>query len=311
MSLEHEYCSRLLFDVPILNDNKGVCMQKQKSYTTTNDGKLYLVPTPIGNLEDMSFRCINILKEVVVIASEDTRNTQKLLNYFDISTAQVSFHEHNYKERIPNLIKRLKNGENIAQVSDAGMPSISDPGHELVTACIDLNIPVISLPGPTAGITALIASGIAPQPFTFFGFLPRKKKDQMPILEALKHSPATHIFYESPHRIASTVNHVKQIFGSDRRIAVCRELSKLHEEYLRGTLEEVAEYLLTHPLKGECCLIVEGCSEVKVAPELSLPIQEHINLLMEQGIDSKEAIKKVAKLRQLKKQEVYKQYHGF
>lgn len=286
-------------------------MKKQKSYTTANGGKLYLVPTPIGNLEDMSFRCIKILKEVAFIASEDTRTTQKLLNHFDISTSQVSFHEHNYKERIPYLIKRLKNGEDIAQVSDAGMPSISDPGHELVTACIDLDIKVISLPGPTAGITALIASGITPQPFTFFGFLPRKKKDQIQLLETLKNSPASHIFYESPHRIATTVNHIDQIFGSNRQIAVCRELSKLHEEYLRGTAAEVAEYLITHSLKGECCIIVEGCNEIQIAPELSLSVQEHINLLMEQGNDSKEAIKKVAKLRQLKKQDVYKQYHGF
>ncbi|BDQ49289.1 hypothetical protein EfsSVR2281_11000 [Enterococcus faecalis] len=152
-------------------------MQKQKSFDKqTTKGKLYLVPTPIGNLEDMSIRCLNILKEATVIASEDTRNTQKLLNHFEITTPQISLHEHNYKERIPQLITRLLNGETIAQVSDAGMPSISDPGHELVTACLEEELAVIALPGPTAGMTALIASGLLPQPFTFYGFFTKKEK---------------------------------------------------------------------------------------------------------------------------------------
>ncbi|WP_086312035.1 tetrapyrrole methylase [Enterococcus sp. 7F3_DIV0205] len=286
-------------------------MQKQKSFDSSNDGKLYLVPTPIGNLEDMSFRCIKILKEATIIASEDTRNTQKLLNHFEITTPQISFHEHNYKERIPQFIERLEAGEIIAQVSDAGMPSISDPGHELVEACIEVGIKVIALPGPTAGLTALIASGLVPQPFTFYGFLPRKKKEQVEILEQLKTAIPTQIFYESPHRIAATVKHFSEIFGEDRKAVICRELTKLHEEYLRGTLSELSDYLAENTLKGECCLLVEGAdgTELVENADLELPIKEHIAILMNSGSSSKEAIKEVAKLRGLKKQAVYKEFH--
>ncbi|MDA9472149.1 16S rRNA (cytidine(1402)-2'-O)-methyltransferase [Enterococcus sp. 5H] len=286
-------------------------MQKQKSFDSGNSGVLYLVPTPIGNLEDMSFRCINMLKEATIIASEDTRNTQKLLNHFEISTPQISFHEHNYKERIPQFIQRLEAGEVIAQVSDAGMPSISDPGHELVAACIEANLKVIALPGPSAGITALIASGLMPQPFTFYGFLPRKKKEQIEVLERLKTDVPTQIFYESPHRIATTVKHFSEVFGTERKAVICRELTKLHEEYLRGTLEELSKYLADHTLKGECCLLVEGFSGTadEGNEDLALPLKEHIELLINAGSSSKEAIKEVAKLRGLKKQEVYKEYH--
>ena len=286
-------------------------MQKQKSFDSSSIGQLYLVPTPIGNLEDMSFRCINSLKEATIIASEDTRNTQKLLNHFEITTPQISFHEHNYKERIPQFIARLEAGEMIAQVSDAGMPSISDPGHELVEACIEAGIKVVALPGPTAGITALIASGLVPQPFTFYGFLPRKKKEQIETLEQLKTAIPTQIFYESPHRITTTVKHFSEVFGEERKAVVCRELTKLHEEYLRGTLAELRDYLAEHTLKGECCLLVEGAdeSELKDNTDLKLSIKEHIDVLMNTGSSSKEAIKEVAKLRGLKKQDVYKEYH--
>lgn len=286
-------------------------MQRQKSFDSGNSGALYLVPTPIGNLDDMSFRCINILKEATIIASEDTRNTQKLLNHFEISTPQISFHEHNYKERIPQFIQRLEAGEVIAQVSDAGMPSISDPGHELVAACVEANLKVIALPGPSAGITALIASGLVPQPFTFYGFLPRKKKEQIEVLERLKTDVPTQIFYESPHRIATTVKHFSEVFGTERKAVICRELTKLHEEYLRGTLEELSEYLADHTLKGECCLLVEGFSGTadEGNEDLALPLKEHIELLINAGSSSKEAIKEVAKLRGLKKQDVYKEYH--
>ncbi|MGX7202708.1 16S rRNA (cytidine(1402)-2'-O)-methyltransferase [Enterococcus plantarum] len=286
-------------------------MQKQKSFDSSSIGQLYLVPTPIGNLEDMSFRCINILKEATIIASEDTRNTQKLLNHFEITTSQISFHEHNYKERIPQFIERLEAGEQIAQVSDAGMPSISDPGHELVEACIKKGINVIALPGPTAGITALIASGLPPQPFTFYGFLPRKKKEQKEILEQLKTALPTQIFYESPHRIATTIKHFSEVFGEERNAVICRELTKLHEEYLRGTLAELRDYLAENTLKGECCLLVEGADgpEVVENPDLELSIKEHIEVFITKGSSSKEAIKEVAKLRGLKKQEAYKAFH--
>ncbi|MFK4566868.1 16S rRNA (cytidine(1402)-2'-O)-methyltransferase [Enterococcus sp. UD-01] len=286
-------------------------MFKQKSYESAETGNLYLVPTPIGNLEDMSIRCLTILKTATVIASEDTRNTQKLLNHFEITTPQISFHEHNYKERIPQLLERLRSGETIAQVSDAGMPSISDPGHELVVACIEENIKVIALPGPTAGITALIASGLLPQPFTFYGFLPRKKKEQLEVLETLKTALPTQIFYESPYRIAATVKHFQQVFGDERPAVICRELTKLHEEYLRGTLAELTEYLQEHSLKGECCLLVSGFTGelIEDQQELKLSTKEHVEELIAAGFTSKEAIKEVAKIRQLKKQEVYREYH--
>lgn len=286
-------------------------MNKQKSFDKSIKGCLYLVPTPIGNLEDMSFRCIRILKEATLIASEDTRTTKKLLTHFEITTPQVSFHEHNYKERIPQLIERLSNGETIAQVSDAGMPSISDPGHELVEACIAADLAVCALPGPSAGITALIASGLVPQPFTFIGFLPRKKKEQLETLEQLKTATPTQIFYESPHRIQRTVAHFAEVFGESRPAVVCRELTKLHEEYLRGTLGELAVYLEEHSVKGECCLLVAGQTETVVLenPLLHLPISKHVDQLIAEGYSSKEAIKEVAKQRGVKKQEVYKEYH--
>jgi 16S rRNA (cytidine1402-2'-O)-methyltransferase len=286
-------------------------MLKQKSFEPAAKGELYLVPTPIGNLEDMSVRCLNILKAATVIASEDTRNTQKLLNHFEINVPQISFHEHNYKERIPQLLERLQKGEMIAQVSDAGMPSISDPGQELVAACIAEDIKVIALPGPSAGITALIASGLMPQPFTFYGFLPRKKKEQKEQMLAMKELIPTQIFYESPYRIAKTVALFAEIYGNERSAVICRELTKVHEEYLRGTLGELMAYLQENTLKGECCLLVAGFSgeksEVTELPRL--PIKEHVQLLMEQGLSSKEAIKEVAKLHNVKKQDVYKEYH--
>lgn len=286
-------------------------MLKQKSYAESSAGCLYLVPTPIGNLEDMSYRCIKQLKNATLIASEDTRNTQKLLNHFEISTPQLSFHEHNFKERIPQLIKKMQAGDTIAQVSDAGMPSISDPGHELVEACLKENIKVIALPGPSAGITALIASGLIPQPFTFYGFLPRKKKEQVERLADLKELEATSIFYESPYRILATIKNMAEVFGFERQAVICRELTKLHEEYLRGSLAELIDYLAENTLKGECCLLVAGFSGEKEVDDesLLLSIRQHVEQLIGEGLSSKEAIKEVAKGRKLKKQEVYKEYH--
>lgn len=282
-------------------------MQKQQSYKQ-DTGKLYLVPTPIGNLEDMTFRCVKILKEADLIASEDTRNTQKLLNHFEIATPQKSLHEHNYKERVPQLIEQLQMGKTIAQCSDAGMPSISDPGHELVKACLVEGIAVIALPGPTAGLTALIASGLSPQPNLFYGFLPRKKKEQKQALSELASQKATMIFYESPYRIAATIETMKEALG-ERQAVICRELTKIHEEYLRGTFSELIEYLDQQPIKGECCLLVEGASEIpEVVYEGSYA--EQVAALMEEAdLSSKEAIKEVAKRNQVKKQLVYQAYH--
>lgn len=288
-------------------------MNKQKSFEKNQPfGQLYLVPTPIGNLQDMTFRAIDILKSVDLIASEDTRNTQKLLNHFAIQQKQVSFHEHNYKERIPQFIEELKAGKSIAQVSDAGMPSISDPGHELVLACLAKELHVIALPGATACVTALIASGVSAQPFTFYGFLPRKKKEQIRFLEDIKEQRETQIFYESPYRISETVAVISEVYGDKRKLTVVRELTKVYEEYLRGTVEEVMKYLAENTIKGECCIIVEGYKGEKTVKDVSWQdwtIIEHVDSLIMDGWASKEAIKEVAKLREMKKQDVYQEYH--
>lgn len=282
-------------------------MKIQKSFAQQT-GTLYLVPTPIGNLEDMTFRAVKTLQTVDLIASEDTRNTQKLLNHFEVKVPQKSLHEHNYNERIPELMNFLKEGNSIAQVSDAGMPSISDPGHELVVACIEENIPVVALPGATAGMTALIASGLMPQPFLFYGFLQRKRSIQKRELEELKKQTATLIFYESPHRIKETLKNLLEILGN-REVVICRELTKLYEEYLRGTAEEVIDYLSEHALKGECCLLVSGATDAKEEEVFEGTLKEQVEALILDGTSSKEAIKIVAKRHGLKKQDVYKEYH--
>lgn len=285
-------------------------MLNQKSFKGQHEtGSLYLVPTPIGNLEDMTYRSVRILQEVDLIASEDTRNTQKLLNHFEIQTPQKSLHEHNYKERIPQLIAELMSGRSIAQVSDAGMPSISDPGHELVLACIQAAIPVIAIPGPTAGMTALIASGLLPQPFLFYGFLGRKKKEQQTTLETLKEYTATLIFYESPYRISATLTNMLTVFGN-RQVVLCRELTKIHEEYLRGSIEELLDYIEEHSVKGECCLLVEGnTGSEEPQTQIEGSLKEQVEQLIALGEKTNAAIKAVAVKNGLKKQEVYRQFH--
>lgn len=290
-------------------------MFQQKSFEEHSTGTLYLVPTPIGNLEDMTFRAVKTLQEVDLIASEDTRNTQKLLNHFDVQTKQISFHEHNSTERIGHLLEQLQTGVNIAQVSDAGMPSISDPGHDLVKACIAEEIPVVPLPGANAGITALIASGLSPQPFYFYGFLPRKKKDQVAALEELNQRPETFILYESPHRLKEVLKNMQTVLGHSRKLVLCRELTKRYEEFIRGTVGEALEWAQTTEIRGEFCLIVEGNDEGALFLEednswQALSVREHVVQLMEdKQLRSKEAIKEVAKLRGIKKQAVYAEYH--
>lgn len=278
----------------------------------TSNGTLYLVPTPIGNLGDMTPRAIEVLGEVDLIAAEDTRNTQKLLNHFNISTKQISFHEHNTKERIPKLVEKLKTGINIAQVSDAGMPSISDPGHELVETCIKEDIPVVPLPGANAGITALIASGLIPQPFYFYGFLPRKNSEQKQKLTNLKGHTSTIIFYEAPHRLKKTLKNMLEVLGN-RKVVLCRELTKKFEEFIRGNLEEVMEWANTSEIRGEFVIILDGnhneqVEENKVTTNLS--IEEQVKELIEdRNLKPNQAIKEVAKENGLKKQEVYNLYH--
>ncbi|MFD1123987.1 16S rRNA (cytidine(1402)-2'-O)-methyltransferase [Lentilactobacillus raoultii] len=289
-------------------------MITQKSFDPKNKfGTLYLVPTPIGNLADMTFRAVSVMKQADLIAAEDTRNTQKLLNHFEIETKQISFHEHNTVQRIPELINRLKDGLTIAQVSDAGMPSISDPGHELVTACIKAQIPVVPLPGANAGLTALIASGISPQPFYFYGFLPRKPKDQRHELTELVDRPETLIFYEAPHRLLKTLKMLQAVLGDSRMASLCRELTKKHEEFIRGSLEQLIAWADGTTIRGEFVIIVSGNQHPVQTDQdeliANLSLSQQVDRFIEGGLPVNEAIKKVAKSHHLRKQIVYNEYH--
>lgn len=287
-------------------------MKVQKSFKGQTDyGTLYLVPTPIGNLQDMTFRAVETLKAVDFICAEDTRNTGLLLKHFDITVKQISFHEHNAYEKIPELLELLKSGKNLAQVSDAGMPSISDPGHDLVKAAIAEDITVVALPGASAGITALIASGLAPQPHIFYGFLPRKSGQQKDFFESKKAYPETQIFYESPYRVSDTLENMLAIYG-DRQVVLVRELTKLYEEYQRGSISELLEYIAENPLKGECLLIVSGQDQAVLteAAAEDLDPAELVSSLVEAGEKPNQAIKKIAKTYGLNRQEVYNAYHG-
>ncbi len=295
---------------------------RQKSYRTEGIGKLFLVPTPIGNLEDMTFRAVNTLRDVDLILAEDTRHTQKLLNHFEIETPQKSFHEHNTQERIPQVIEWLQEGKKIAQVSDAGTPSISDPGFELVQACVEASISVIPLPGANAGITALIASGLVPQPFYFYGFLPRKKKEKNETLEQLRTHSETVILYESPFRLKDTFLAIQTVYGESQPVVLCRELTKSYEEFIRGTASQLVLLLQEEELKGECCILIghKNPTEVTTAlsgaakentPDASLSITQQVEWFIEQQqLSQKEAIKAVAKHLGLKKQDVYKEVHS-
>ncbi|TKH03209.1 16S rRNA (cytidine(1402)-2'-O)-methyltransferase [Peribacillus simplex] len=289
-------------------------MWQQKSFEKEGlEPALYLVPTPIGNLEDMSFRALRILKEADVIAAEDTRNTKKLCNYFEISTPIVSYHEHNKEYSGKQMLERLRSGEVIALVSDAGLPTISDPGYELVKEAIAEQFKVIPLPGANAALTALIASGLIPQPFYFYGFLQRGAKEKKQELEKLKKLESTWIVYESPHRLKDTLKHMHEILG-DRRIVLCRELTKKFEEFIRGTVSEALTWATESEIRGEFCLIIEGGQWSEEEPEeawwMALDIVGHVNHYMEtKQFTSKDAIKQVAKDRNMQKRDVYQAYH--
>lgn len=283
-------------------------MQIQRSFKgEKKTGVLYLVPTPIGNREDMSYRMVQTLKDVDLIAAEDTRNTGLLLKHFEITTPQTSFHEHNAMEKIPDLIAHLESGKDVAQVSDAGLPSISDPGHDLVKAAIEREIPVVAVPGPSAGITGLIASGLAPQPHIFYGFLPRKEGQQKAFFQEKMAYPETQIFYESPHRVKATLENMLAVYG-DRPVVLVRELTKIYEEYTRGSISELVAFLEENPLKGECLLIVEGAKKEELDLEEVDLIQE-IDTLVQEGMKKNQAIKQVAKQYGLQKSELYARYH--
>jgi 16S rRNA (cytidine1402-2'-O)-methyltransferase len=290
-----------------------MCMWQQKSFENeATKGILYLIPTPIGNLEDMSFRAIRLLKEADLIAAEDTRNTKKLCNYFEIVTPVVSYHEHNKDTSGDKLIQKVKEGLKIALVSDAGMPAISDPGYELVAAAIEEKVTVVPLPGANAALTSLIASGLVCQPFYFFGFLNRNKKEKRAELEHLKWQSATLIFYESPHRLKETLSIMSDVLGN-RKIAICRELTKKYEEFIRGSIEEVIAWTTQDEIRGEFCLIVEGTDQQQEEEPSwwhNLTLEEHVNhYISEKNIASKEAIKLTAKDRDINKREVYQAYH--
>ncbi|AUI72701.1 16S rRNA (cytidine(1402)-2'-O)-methyltransferase [Companilactobacillus alimentarius] len=285
-------------------------MKEQRSFVDNSKGCLFLVPTPIGNLEDMTFRAVNTLKDVDLVAAEDTRNTKNLLNHFEIPTELISFHEHNTAQRIPELIEKMNAGIKIAQVSDAGAPSISDPGKELVKAAIKENIPVVPLPGATASITALIASGIEPQPFYFYGFLPRKGKERTQALVELSNRAETTIVYESPYRVKKTIRDLIDKFGGDRQIALARELTKIHEAFLRGSLNDVAKYYEENDPKGEYVLIIAGKPEQEIQTSSDTDLVASVNNLIAAGQKPNKAIKEVASENGLKKQAVYNLYHG-
>ena len=274
----------------------------QKSYN--NKPTLYLIATPIGNMEDITYRAINVLNKVSVIFSEDTRVTNQLLSYYNIKNKLISSHQYNEKENIDKLLKYLNDGQDVGLVTDRGTPIISDPGYYLAQAAINNNYNVVSIPGATAFVSALITSNIEAQPFTFFGFLNSKSSKRRKELEDLKNHKYTLIFYESPHRLFDTLNDMLKILGN-RNIAISREITKKFEEIYRGTISDVINEL--EVVKGEFVIVLEGNKDVNDFSNLS--ILEHVNLYIENGLDSKEAIKKVAHERKLNKNEVYREYH--
>ncbi len=280
-------------------------MNRQKSFEN-NKSTLFLVATPIGNLNEMTYRAVDTLKSVNYIAAEDTRNTIKLLNHFDINTKLISHHEHNIVSSIPKIIHLLEEGSDIALVSDAGYPAISDPGYELVQAVIEAGYNVVPISGANACLNALVVSGIAPQPFMFYGFLDHSDKKKKKELNELKKYKETIVFYEAPHRIKKTLSLMLEIFG-DRRIALCREITKKHEEINRGHISEILE--VVDDMKGEMVIVVEGGSDEVEEVVFEQTIIEHVNEFIEKGMSAKDAIKEVAKVRGLTKNIVYNEYH--
>lgn len=287
-------------------------IQTQMSSQYEKGPCLYLVATPIGNLEDITMRAIRILKEADYIAAEDTRNTKKLCNYFEIDTPLISYHDHNQEVGGEKLLQLLRDGKTIALVSDAGLPAISDPGADIAMKAIQEDFAVVPLPGANAAITALIASGLPTQPFYFHGFLSRYKKERREGLEALRNKQETILFYEAPHRLKEMLKDVQLVLGN-RQIVLARELTKKFEEFIRGTVEEALEWANTNEVRGEFVVIIEGTQEEIVeeaATWEALSIKEHVQQLIdEQAMSSKEAIKEVSKLRKLSKREVYQEYH--
>lgn len=275
------------------------------------NGKLFLCATPIGNLEDITLRVLRTLKEADLIAAEDTRNSIRLLNHFEIRTPMTSYHEYNKIEKARTLIEKMQSGMNIALITDAGTPGISDPGEELVRMCYEAGIEVTSLPGPAACVTALTLSGLPTRRFAFEAFLPMEKKERREILEELVNETRTIILYEAPHKLIRTLKNLREVLGN-RRMTLCRELTKKHETAFRTTIDDLIAYYENEKPLGECVLVIEGKSrreirEEKAASWEEISLEEHMEIYEKQGLSRKDAMKQVAKDRGISKRDVYQQ----
>ena len=286
----------------------------RKRYTESMAGKLFLVATPIGNLTDISERAIETLKHADIIAAEDTRNSIKLLNHFAIKAPLTSYHEYNKIDKAYELVGKMQDGSNVALVTDAGMPAISDPGEDIVRIAYEAGIEVTIIPGPCAAVSALAISGLKTRRFVFEGFLPTQKKEAADVLESLKRETRTIIMYEAPHRLVKTLKVLCDTLGEERKISLVREITKLHEEVIRTTLGDAVKKYESEEPKGEFVLVIEGLDtealkqiEKEESDWYSLSIKEHVQMYMDRGMDSKEAMKTVAKDRGIGKREVYKE----
>ena len=272
---------------------------------------LYVVATPIGNLEDITLRALRILKEVDLIACEDTRQTQKLLNHYNISTRTISYHEHNEITRSSELVQQMEHGASVALVTDAGMPGISDPGFRLISLAIRHQVPVVPIPGASAFLSALVASGLPTDSFRFSGFLPPKSGERRAALDAIKLSPRTQVFYEAPHRVVATLEDIIEVLGPDRQIVIAREVTKLHEEFLRGSAADLLKTLASRDgVKGEITLLIGKAeeAELQTAAASRVSIRERVEqIITEEKVDEKAALKRVAKERGISKSEVYRE----
>jgi 16S rRNA (cytidine1402-2'-O)-methyltransferase len=293
--------------------NSGHELAQAAGENSVSRPALYLVATPIGNLEDITLRAVRVLKEVDVIACEDTRQTQKLLNHFDITTRTISYHEHNEMTRSAELVKEMQEGASVALVTDAGMPGISDPGFRLISLAIRHHLAVVPIPGASAFLAALVASGLPTDSFRFSGFLPTKRGERRAALEAIKTSPRTQVFYEAPHRILETLSDVVEVLGEERHVVIAREVTKLHEEFLRGRAGDVLDRLKARDgVKGEITLLIGKAEEIDARTgtgTLAHPgIRQRLDQIMgEEKVDKKTALKKVAKERGISKSEAYRE----
>jgi 16S rRNA (cytidine1402-2'-O)-methyltransferase len=285
---------------------------KPEKSTHSAGPALYLVATPIGNLEDITLRAVRLLKEVDLVACEDTRQTQKLLNHYGIVTRTISYHEHNEMTRAAELVKEMQEGASVALVTDAGMPGISDPGYRLISLAIRHHVPVVPIPGASAFLAALVASGLPTDSFRFSGFLPVKRGERRAALEGIRTSPRAQVFYEAPHRIVEALADICEVLGSARHVVIAREVTKLHEEFLRGRAGEILEILKARDaVKGEITLLIGKAEEADSAASAALGVsvrQRVEQIMMEEKVDEKAALKKVAKERGISKSEAYREW---